>query len=198
MGIARALMLCATVLVVACSQDSNQPVAGKPSVDRKAAASAKKGPTAQEQTAAMVSAASPSKSNVPVSLKFELQQRPVAGSTLEVDLAVLPEIDADVASIKVTDAEGLGLAAADAAFDVTDIDAGEVYRHTVHLTPAGDGVLFLGVDVTLKHDQIDETRAFSIPIIVAPQTAAAPQKVVPPQAAAGQADKPDSTLAAKH
>ena len=56
----------------------------------------------------------------------------------------------------------------------------------MHLTPVADGVLFLGVEVTLKHDQTDEARTFSIPIIVAPQKDAA----LPA--------KPDTTLAAKH
>jgi hypothetical protein len=34
------------------------------------------------------------------------------------------------------------------------------------VTPTADGVLLLGLTVSLKHDDMTESRAFSIPLIV--------------------------------
>ncbi len=48
----------------------------------------KKGPTAAELTAGMVEAASQGKSQWPVQLKFELQQRPTVGQPLEINVAL--------------------------------------------------------------------------------------------------------------
>jgi hypothetical protein len=41
-----------------------------------------------------------------------------------------------------------------------------VYRQSVKVTPTADGVLLLGLTVSLKHDEMIESRAFSIPLIV--------------------------------
>jgi hypothetical protein len=52
------------------------------------------------------------------------------------------------------------------AIDLPAVEAGQVYRQSVTVTPAADGVLLLGVSVSLKHDEMTESRAFSIPLIV--------------------------------
>jgi hypothetical protein len=50
--------------------------------------------------------------------------------------------------------------------DLPAVEAGQVYRQSVKVTPTADGVLLLGLTVSLKHDEMIETRAFSIPLIV--------------------------------
>ena len=51
------------------------------------------------------------------------------------------------------------------SLDLT-VEAGQVYRQSVKVTPTADGVLLLNLTVSLKHDEINESRAFSIPLIV--------------------------------
>jgi hypothetical protein len=46
------------------------------------------------------------------------------------------------------------------------VQAGQVYRQSVQVTPTADGVLLLTLMVSLKHDDLAESRAFSIPLIV--------------------------------
>jgi hypothetical protein len=50
-------------------------------------------------------------------------------------------------------------------FDIAPEEAGEVYKHTVNVTPNAEGVVLLGVTVLLKHDEVVDQRVFSIPII---------------------------------
>jgi hypothetical protein len=47
-----------------------------------------------------------------------------------------------------------------------DLEAGQVYRQSVKVTPTADGVLVLNLTVSMKHDDLTETRGFSIPLIV--------------------------------
>jgi hypothetical protein len=167
MEIAQALLFCAMAALCACQQDAgNAAQSGAVThVKPKAAAVVKKGPTAAELTVGMVEAASQGKSQVPVELKFELVQRPKVGQVLEINLALLPQIDANSASVEVTGADGLNLAPGTGQFGIDATQAGEVYRHTVTMTPTADGVFLIGVAVSLKHDEISDSKAFFIPII---------------------------------
>jgi hypothetical protein len=78
--------------------------------------------------------------------------------------------------LKVSGSEGLQPAPGNAVVDVGAVDPAEAYRVTVTVTPTAEGVQFLAVEVDLKHDDVTDTRSFSIPVIVqgAPETAAAP------------------------
>jgi hypothetical protein len=53
-----------------------------------------------------------------------------------------------------------------AQIDLPAIEAGQVYRQSVKVTPTEDGLLLLSLTVSLKHDETTESRAFSIPLIV--------------------------------
>jgi hypothetical protein len=78
----------------------------------------------------------------------------------------LPQVDANTATIQVTGADGFTLAAGAGQFDIPSIAAGEVYRHTLNVTPTIEGVLVMGITLLLKSDDNTESRAFSIPVIV--------------------------------
>jgi hypothetical protein len=161
------LLLCAVALLGACSQDSSSPTPSN-AVARptpKAPVVAKSGPTAAQQTAGMVQAANQGKSQLPVELKFDLGGRPKVGQPLEINLALIAEITGSPAAILVSDADGLTVAPGANQFDIPSAEAGEVYLHTVKVTPNTEGVLLLGVTVSLKHDDVTDQRAFSIPII---------------------------------
>jgi hypothetical protein len=167
MKIARVLMLCAVAAIaaafVACHRESDTEPAPAPAPRVVAPPPVRKGPSVAELTAGMVEAAVQGKPLVPVLLKFELAQKPIVGQTLDINLAVVPQIDASAAQIQVAGGDGLSVAAG--TLDLPAVEAGQVYRQTVKVSPTAEGVLLLNLTLSLKHDEISESQAFSIPII---------------------------------
>jgi hypothetical protein len=100
-----------------------------------------------------------------VELKFDLSQRPKVGQPLEVNLALIAQISASPATIQVSGADDVSVAPGANQFEIAAEEAGEVYRHTVNVTPNAEGVVLLDVTVQLKHDEMVDKREFSIPII---------------------------------
>jgi hypothetical protein len=114
----------------------------------------------------MVEAANQGKSQLPVQLKFDLKQRPTPGQGLDIDIAIIPQIDASAGDLQVTGGDGLTVAPGTNHIDLPAFEAGRVYRQSVKVTPTADGVLLLGLTITLKHDEMSDSRSFSIPLIV--------------------------------
>jgi hypothetical protein len=165
---AKVLLLCVALAASACSRDSGStPPPPKPvsHIKPKAPAAADPAATAAEQTAGMVQAPSQGKSVVPVELKFDIAQRPKVGQPLDITLALIAQIAASPATIQVSGADDVSVAAAANQFEIPSAEAGQVYRQTVNVTPNAEGVVLLGVTVLLKHDEIVDQRVFSIPII---------------------------------
>jgi hypothetical protein len=165
MKTARVLTLCIVAAAAACHGDSGTPSPSTAKAPVSVAVPVRKGPTAGELTAGMVEAASQGKSQLPVELKFDLQQRPALGQPLDVNIAVVPQIDAGAAQIQIA-GEGFTVAPGSNPIDLPTVAAGEVYRQTVKVTPTVAGVLLLGLTISLKHDEMTESRSFSIPVIV--------------------------------
>ena len=163
--IAPLLLLCAAALMNACHKDEGGAAAPAAQVKPKAPVTPKLGPSVAEQTANMVEAAAQGKSQLPVQLKFELTQRPKMGQALDINLALIAQIDGSPAIIKVTGGDGLTVPAEASEFNIPAAAAGEIYRQTVNVTPAAEGVLLLGVTVSLKHDELTDLKTFSIPLI---------------------------------
>jgi hypothetical protein len=161
------LLLCGSVIVAACGGDSKPADSAKPNAAPSAPATVKKASGSADQAAGMVSAVGIAKSTVPVALKFELGGRPKIGEPLTINLAVLPQVAADSALIQVIDSEGLDTSAVGAGVPFAKLEPGNSYKEIISVTPTKAGVLLLGLNVILKHDEISESRAFSVPIIVA-------------------------------
>ena len=158
-------MACAVAAVSACHRNSDPPPpAPVPRIVVPVAV--KKGPTAAEQTKGMVEAASQGKSQLPVQLKFELAQRPSVGQTLDINIAVMPEIDASGADIVVAGGEGLTVAPGASQFELGGGRGGRGLPPEHQGEPGRGRVLLLNLTVSLKHDEMTESRAFSIPLIV--------------------------------
>ena len=166
MKTARVLTLCTVGALGACHQDSGSPTKPQSAPHVRAPVAVKMGPSAEELTAGMVEAATQGKSQLPVKLKFGLKQRPMLGQPLDIEIAVMPQIDAGAADILVTGGDGLSIAPESNQFELAAVETGRVYRQIVKVTPALDGVLLLGLSITFKHDETTESRAFSIPLIV--------------------------------
>jgi len=174
----KVLALCAVAVLAACHRDANPAPQPKPAPPRQApVAKAQMATTPQQLTADMVEAASQGKSQAPVMLKFDLLQRPTVGQPLEIALALLPQIPANSATIDVAGSENLQVAAGDSQIVIASLDPAQVYRHRITATPTAEGVLFLSLKVSLKHDEMTDSRDFSVPLIVAAAAdAAANQK----------------------
>jgi hypothetical protein len=166
MKTARVLMFCTVAAVGACHKDSGPPPPTEPAPHIAVPAAVKKGPSAEELTAGMVEAASQGKSQLPIQLKFDLKQRPTLGKALDIDIALMPQIDASPANIQVSGGDGLAVAPGTGQIDLAAIEAGQVYRQSVRVTPTADGLLLLSLTVSLKHDETTESRGFSIPLLV--------------------------------
>jgi len=168
MKLVRIAALGAVTALAACHGDSGAapPPAPAPATPQVSIPAPKKGPSVSEQTLGMVDAASVGKSELPVSLKFDLKQRPVLGQPLAIDIAVVPQIDANAANVEMTGIDGLTVLPGAKAFAAGPVEAGEVYRHSIEVTPAAEGLLLLGLTVSLKHDEMTDSRVFSIPLIV--------------------------------
>jgi len=164
----RVLLFFAAAALCACHKDQGAAMTSNPAptpqVAQKAPA-AKKGPTVAEQTAGMVEAAVQGKSVLPANLKFELVQKPKVGQALDINLALIPHVDAGPASMKVNADEGLTLVPGGAQFELPEVAAEEVYRHTVSVTPTAEGLLIVGVTVSLKHDEVTDQKDYFIPVI---------------------------------
>jgi hypothetical protein len=189
-------IVCVLAALAACDRHTSPAPAAKSPAHVKAPVAPPPGPTAQAQTAAMVEAATQGKSQVPVSLKFDLLQRPVLGQPLEIAIALLPQISAGAATIEVTAPDGLQLGGGENQIEFAALEADQVYRHSVKVTPTAEGVFLLTLNVSLKHDQMAESRVFSVPIIVgssAEALAEAPAgAAAPPPSAASQHPKAPS------
>jgi hypothetical protein len=163
---AKVLLLCMAVAVAGCNKDSDSAAPAKmvTHIKPRAPVAPKPGATAAEQTAGMVQAVSQGKSQVPVELKFDIAQRPKVGQPLDINLALIAQIAASPATIQVSGADDVSVAGAK-QFDIASAEAGEVYRETVNVTPNAEGLVVLGVTVSLKHDEVVDQRVFSIPIL---------------------------------
>ncbi len=163
---AKVLLLCMAVAVAGCNRDTDSaaPAKSVTHIKPRAPVAPKPGATVAEQTAGMVQAVGQGKSQVPVELKFDIAQRPKVGQPLDINLALISQIAASPATIQVTGADDVSVAGAK-QFDIASAEAGEVYRETINVTPNAEGVVVLGVTVSLKHDEVVDQRVFSIPMI---------------------------------
>ncbi|MEA3132832.1 MAG: hypothetical protein QOG17_678 [Gammaproteobacteria bacterium] len=163
----RTLPWFAVVLLAACHGDSSQAPQPKATPPAHAPAAVKLGPTPEELTAGMVEAVTLANSAVPVAVKFDLASRPTVGQPLEIVIAVMPQVAAGSATVQVSGGDGLQLASTVGPIDIPSIEPAQVYRVNLTMTPTTDGVHLLGLNVSLKRDDITETRSFSVPVIVA-------------------------------
>jgi hypothetical protein len=164
----RTFTLCTLALMAGCQRESGDATGPNPAVKRKAAAVAvQRGPTSDELTAGMVEAATQGKSQAPIGLKFDVLRRPVQGEPLEIAIALLPGEAAGTATVEVTGPEGLPVPAGESKIEFASVEPSQVYRRSITLTPTAEGVFLLTLTANLRHDQMSDTRVFSLPVIVA-------------------------------
>jgi hypothetical protein len=135
------------------------------------------GSNPQQSTAGMVEAVVQGKAQAPIELKFDLLERPVQGQPFEVAIALLPQTAARSATVAVTGSDGLKIDPGEQQFEFPAIEAAQVYRHSIKVTPTIEGFYLLTLSVSLLHDQTSDSRVFSVPILVG--NAGAPGSTTP-------------------
>jgi hypothetical protein len=173
----RVIILLAITGLAACHRDQGSAPAApaKPKAGVPTAAPSQNGADSQQLTAGMVEAVMQGKAPAPVDLKFDLLERPVQGQPLEIAIALLPQTAARSATVAVTAPDGLKVEAGGEQFEFPAVEAAQVYRHSIKVTPAGEGFYLLTLSVSLQHDQTSDSRVFSVPILVGGGAGAAQQ-----------------------
>jgi hypothetical protein len=164
----RVIILLAIAGTAACHRDQGRaPVlAAKPKAGVQAAAPNQRASSPQELTAGMVEAVAQGKAQAPIDLKFDLLERPVQGQPLEVAIALLPQTAARSATVAVTGSDGLKVDPGEEQFEFPAVEAAQVYRHSIKVTPTSEGFYLLTLSVSLRHDTTSDSRVFSVPILV--------------------------------
>jgi hypothetical protein len=161
----RVIMLLAIAGSAACDRhpDSAPAPAAKPKIGLQAAAPIQ---NPQQLTAGMVEAVAQGKAQGTVDLKFDLLERPVQGRPLEIVIALLPQTAAESATVAVTGSDGLKVDPGEEQFEFPAIEAAQVYRHRIKVTPMTEGLYLLTLSVSLQHGQTSDLRVFSVPVLV--------------------------------
>jgi len=161
----RVIMLLAIAGSAACDRhpDSAPAPAAKPKIGLQAAAPIQ---NPQQLTAGMVEAVAQGKAQGTVDLKFDLPERPVQGRPLEIVVALLPQTAAESVTVAVTGSDDLRVDPGEEQFEFHEVEAAQVYRHSIKVTPTSEGFYLLTLSVSLRHDTTSDSRVFTVPILV--------------------------------
>jgi hypothetical protein len=175
-------VLAGVVTLAGCGAESPETVGPATSAPEAAQPSA-----AVEETKEMVSGVTnTTKPGAPVELKFDLQDRPVAGAPVAIEIALLPLKETPFLRATFIATDGLAVQKSPTAAEYRDAKAGAVYRHTLTVIPREDGAYYVSAIVLMDMENGAEARTFSIPVIVGEPQAPA-SKPEPPVDATGQA-----------
>jgi hypothetical protein len=125
----------------------------------------------QDPTAKMARAVTVGKSNVPVNLKYEILNKPVTGSPVEIELAVIPTFGADSLTLTFVGSTGLTLSA-DAAPPIEVVKAAQVERVKLAVQATEESVYYVTVTATVYTAGSSSVRNFAIPVIMSAPVAA--------------------------
>ena len=114
----------------------------------------------------MVAAVSSAHSSTPISMKFRIAARPVVGTPLQVDVALIPAADVSISHIHASFQPGDGLQLqGEHSLDVNGPDAGVVIEQALSVVPQQPGVLSLTATVVVDLNGSSLARSYSIPLI---------------------------------
>jgi len=113
----------------------------------------------------MVTAASASKGQGPITLKFALRQRPEIGQPVELDLEAIPNATIDRVTVSLRADEGLTVSDG-AHWDPVDRpEVGVPFGHSMTLVPSRDGVFSVVVTVLTDTEAQSVTRSYLVPVV---------------------------------
>ena len=113
----------------------------------------------------MVSAVSASKPGPPVTLKFALNERPMVGEPIDVEVALIPTSDLTRLFAKFQPSTGLTLLKGAESPQFEHPKTGKPIHHTVTVMTNADGIYYITAAVVADAEDTSLTRTFSIPVI---------------------------------
>lgn len=122
---------------------------------------------AADDIAGFVEAPSVGKSVLALKLEFSPEARPVAGTPLAIDLAVIPANSVGSGTLTVGADPSFVVAAAQHSRALPALGAGSAYRTRVLVTPTAPGVQTLELDLTLTDAAGSTQGRYALPLIVA-------------------------------
>jgi len=177
--LAAALVLVAPLL--GCRPSGGQARADQARRDAQQQAHVAAAATGADTDADMVNAASPGGPGPPISLKFSLGGRPVAGQPLQIHVAMLPDTPNAIQRLYGSFTPGDGLALqSPRTFELRDLAAGVPLHQDVVVVPQQAGIMSLNATLILDFDTGSISRSFGIPLIVAPAPVTAPVTAAAP------------------
>jgi hypothetical protein len=132
----------------------------------------------------MVAAVSAGKTATAIGVHFALGKAPVVGVALPMEIAIVPHRQFARVEAHFEGPDGLPVTVGEDFGPRNDVDTETSIQHQLVLLPAREGVYMLSVSVNTISEEGDETRIFSIPVIVGP-----------PESASAAAEKPKSSPA---
>jgi hypothetical protein len=161
-----ALALAWVVLGAGCTRSPQSPGQAK------AAGQARPAPAAAVDPD-MVNAVSAANSTTPISLKFRIQNRPLVGQPVTIELALIPAQGVDIDHIHTSFQVGDGMQlSSERAFDVEQPASGVPLEHELTVLPQQPGVLQVTAIVIVDSESGSIARSYAIPVIAeAPPTA---------------------------
>jgi hypothetical protein len=113
----------------------------------------------------MVAAVSASTAGPPVALKFALQQRPMVGEPVDVEVAVIPVSDLQRLYVRFQASAGLTLVKGGETPEYEKPRTGQPIEHILTVMANNDGIFYITAAVVADAEDSSLTRTFSIPVI---------------------------------
>lgn len=176
------IMLFAFLASFGCHSESNS--------EQTPAPHAKKAPLPKKQEpvdplANMAQAVNSGKPGAAVDLRYDIQGKPQVGVPVEIELALVPQVDAESMNVHIGGMDGLALSGdLDPTTTAPKFQEAVKYRFTA--TPAREGVFYATVTANLVHNGVAMSRTFSVPMVVGAASAAQKPAATPKHDAAGQ------------
>jgi len=157
-------VLCLALGVPGCGYFGSHSAAGaKPGAATSPSAAHPAKPPSHDDD--MVTAASVSKGEGPITLKFALRQRPEVGQPAELDLEAIPNASVDRVTLSLRGDEGLTLSDGAHWDAVERPEVGVPFTHSLTVVPSRDGVFSVLVTVLTDTEAQSLTRSYMIPVV---------------------------------
>ena len=122
----------------------------------------------------MVAAVAAGKPGAPVDLRFEIAERPRAGSPVSIRIAVTSRgSDVDMLQVMFQSTEGIDVTGGGEMARIERPKDGETLTHDVTVVPQRDGVFYLSAVALIEGKAGSLARSFAIPLIVGDSVAVA-------------------------
>lgn len=168
--------------LAACGSDPEPEAAApapKPSGQQAAAPS--------DPTARMARAVGTGKPGAAADLRYDFSSKPVVGTPMELQLAVIPNAGVDSMEVTVIGMDGVTLSGS-LSTNFAQVESSKPYLHNVSVLPDRSGVFYLSVVVSTQIGNSNLSRTYSIPFVVG--NVPAQQKPAPQTDASGEAVQP--------